>query len=284
MRVPGWLDVALEGGVTELQKALAETTALRRAVRGHWRGRAQSLAEHTKAFWLKQEAIDDQLARARKRVRLEPRAKTVLPLVERVERERLALHHDLERVLDAKGVPEATAFRRMIELAEHWSWFESAWRRFRLERSVLGALLGVLTAAIPLACWLDASWWGSVPTKVAVRTLREQHWYWVGVLLLLGAGLSCWWRLGTWRWLGVRRSALIMPVLIGVGTTLFTASFMLDLGVGMGLGLLGAALTLALGLVYHSWWLPADEEPLEPLVGSDPAVTTEETVGDRGAC
>src|SRR5512140_481268 len=103
MRLPEWLDVALEGGVTQLQRSFAETTALRRTLRGHWRGRALSLAEQCKGLWLKQEAIDEQLARARRRVRLEPRAKTVLPLVERLEDERALLHEDLERLLGVKG-------------------------------------------------------------------------------------------------------------------------------------------------------------------------------------
>ncbi len=37
MQLAAWLDVALEGGVTELERALFDYRALRRLLEGNWR-------------------------------------------------------------------------------------------------------------------------------------------------------------------------------------------------------------------------------------------------------
>lgn len=284
MRLPGWLDVALEGGVLQLQQALADTVALRRALRGPWRTHALTLAERSKALWSRQNAIDAAIERARKRARLDARAKAVLPLVERLERERESLRREIAQLSGKDGVKNDTTFRLLVEVAEEQAWFESAWRRFRFERSGIGAVLAILVAGVPIACWLRASWGGEVPTLFDLREIRHLPQYWATLSLLLGCATVSWWRLGSWQWLGLKRGSLMLPALSGAAVTVYASMAYVDGAVGLGLGALSAAIGLCLSWACYAFWLPVPQKLVAPFEPADPRLPTEKSSSERTTC
>ncbi|MFT3839857.1 MAG: hypothetical protein QM723_22915 [Myxococcaceae bacterium] len=291
MRLPGWLDVALEGGVLQLQQALADTVALRRALRRSWRGQVLELRAKCDALWQRQEAIEAAIERARKRARVDPAARPVLKLIDRLELERRRLHADFRRLLARPGLTSDGAFIAVLNLADHLGYYESAWRKFHRERIVFGTLLGVTLGGVPFACWLDGSSFGFVPTLFDIRALRYQSGFWLGLALLLTVALVTWWRLAAWQWLGVTRGKLVVPTLVGAATMTAAGSYFLDVGLGIGFGAMAAGATLAVGCAFHAVWnpsyealVPPMEEPSGRLEAVDPAVATEKTAGQQVAC
>ena len=87
MRLPDWLNVALEGGVLELQRALVHYRALRRHLSGDWRPHAAELAELCAALAEREDAVDDALDRAVRRARHDPAAQAAARLAFEVERD-----------------------------------------------------------------------------------------------------------------------------------------------------------------------------------------------------
>ncbi|MCC6333076.1 MAG: hypothetical protein IT380_03695 [Myxococcales bacterium] len=219
MRLPDWLDVVLEGGALELQRALAEYRALRRLLAGGWEARADRIVELCATLQRRERAVDRALENARRRAVQEERAKVVLPLVAEVEAER-------ERLRKTLGAEVMTGLLRWEERGRDVCWFSSGLRRFHRERVlfVTGGLASGLL--VPLLSWLHASEFGRFPTLFTPAALADTPLIWLPVGLFAGVVAAFALRLGSWSWLGVKAPSLVLPVgatLLAVVTALGAA-------------------------------------------------------------
>lgn len=218
MRLPAWLDVALEGGVLELERALAEYRSLRRSLSGDWRPRASHLAEVSASTRNRFSWVEAALERAHRRAKVDSAAGPAEALAKRVEQERDELQVDLSRFRGKSGgLCQQLAW--LHELASEESHFARSLLRFRRERSGMTVVLLGLGLAVPWSTWVVASMGGQVHTIISVEGL-EQPAVWVLLLALLGAVAACWARLLDWGWLGVRAPPLLGPTSLGAAVGL----------------------------------------------------------------
>ncbi len=198
MRLPGWLDVALEGGALELQRALVRYRGLRRRVSGDWRPRASLIAEDCAALARSEAAVGRALDRAMRRARVDPHAGAAAHLAIAVEKERRRTAAVLADVCGEDGTL-AELLGLLEGTARDECYVESAWRRFNAERLVWTVLLAFGAASIPLGSWWSASAGGAVQTYFALDGLLD-----VPVYLLAGFWLTVGQlRALAWSWLGI---------------------------------------------------------------------------------
>ena len=227
MRFPAWLDVALEGGVLELERALAEYRSLRRGVTGDWRARATRLAELSACAKSRLSKVEAAIERAHRRAKTDGAAQPAEALAQRVEHERAELHEALSELRGKKSALPAQ-LGWLHELASEESHYARSLIRFRRERAGLTVVLFGLGLAAPWSSWVAASMGGQVHTVLSVEGL-EQPAVWVLLLALLGLVAASWARLLDWGWLGVRPPPLLGPsslaAAVGVNATAAVTSF-----------------------------------------------------------
>lgn len=226
MQLAGWLDVALEGGVTELQRGLGTYQELRALLEGEWRTRAGAVAAASARAKVRCFAVEEALDRAQRRVRQDAAAAPVGQLAQRVEQERDALLARLA-VLHGEAAPVASQLDWLHATASEEAWFESSVRRFHVERAGWTSLVLGLFLAIPWSAWQRASWGGRLGTILSLEGLGEPVvWLMTGAALL--AVVTCWVRVGHWHWLGLRAPRALTPVVFGLwggaaGATFFAS-------------------------------------------------------------
>lgn len=213
MRVAAWLDVALEGGVLELERALEEYRTLRRLLGGDWRARAGKVAEVTGDARLRHREVEAALERARRRVRMDSAAAPAAALAARVEQEREALMGVLAKVRGAEaGFPLQLDW--LFDAATDEAFFERSQVRFRSERLAWTVLFLGLTPSLPWHAWYTASDGGTVPVTFGIVGLGEAA-VWGPLLALLAAVLASWARLLSWTWLGVQPPRFLNAAVVG---------------------------------------------------------------------
>lgn len=247
MHVPPWLNVALEGGALELQSALAEYRALRRLVAGSWEARAPAVADACARLQRREHVVDESLARARRRIAVEPGATAVLPLVREVEAERARLLAAL-----GEGRTLMDQLMRLEERARDVSWFNDGLRRFAAERRFFLAVGAVTIGLVPFTSWLVASSFGRVPTLVNPAAIDDSPLIAAPLLLLAVLVAGFWSRLATWTWVGVRTPSAVVPVGLGLFSILGCAAARLPFGAGVVLALLAVLVTALLLLASHA--------------------------------
>jgi hypothetical protein len=216
MRLDRWLDVALEGGVTELQRGLGTYRELRTLLEGEWKTHASAVAESTARAKARCLEVDEALTRARRRVRQDASAAQVENLALRVEQERDAL---LARLAQLHGTtaPVAVQLDWLHSTASEEAYVESSLRRFRTERAGWTTLLLILSFAIPFAAWHRASLGGHLGTMITLEGLEEPVvWAMLGVVFL--AVVACWARAVHWDWLGGHSPSRLQPAAFGIWT------------------------------------------------------------------
>lgn len=237
MNLPGWLDVVLEGGVLQLQRALAGYRTLRRLHAAGWQTRAVEVVDTCQFLQRSEASVTDALERARRRARLEVNAQAVLPLVEEVERERARLISEL-----GGGESMVVLLSRFEETARDVSWFALAFRRFSFERRTLVGAGALSLGLVPLLSWGNASKWGVVPTLFDFSALAETDGVWALLVVMIAVVFLFWARLSTWGWLGVRSPRLIVPVVLGLFAMLISVALDVSARVGV-IAMLLAALS-----------------------------------------
>ncbi len=204
MRVPVWLNTALEGGVLELQRALVRYRRLRRALSHDWRARASAVAEQCEALKREEPRVEHALERALKRARCDPRAGAATHLAVAIERERRAVRKVLLNECGARG-SLSCLLEQLAEAAREESLVESAWARFNVERVSMTLAVFAAGAALPLTSWWSASHGGFVPVLFDLAALVELP---LGPLVLGALLAVAWLRVASWRWLGLTRPLL----------------------------------------------------------------------------
>ncbi len=278
MRLPGWLDIALEGGVLELERALAEYAALNRALQGRWGARALSVAEACRRIEHREDNVQRALDRARSRARLDRAARAVLPLVERVLAERGRLEVRLGAVAPAmRHRALGPLLREVAETAEETGWLQAAFARFDRERLVFVLASSACAVLVPLVCWYHASCGGVVPTLVDFRGLVDPPSLWMIVAALWVAAAFGWGRLWSWKWLGPTAPSLALPGLL----TLACGGLGASQHWGGATTLAASLIAGAVGLNLASVWV-AYRYRFEPVSAVQPAPLDGQRVGANG--
>ena len=216
MRVDAWLDVALEGGVTELERGLGTYRELRTLLSGEWKAHASAVAESTARAKARCLEVDEARARAQRRARQDASAAQVEHLALKVEQERDALLTRLA-TLHGTAAPVAVQLDWLHSTASEEAYVESSLRRFRNERAGWTTLLLGLGFALPFAAWHHASLGGRVGTIITPEGLEEPVvWTMLGVVLL--AVVGCWARAVHWDWLRGPSRSRFPPLAFGIWT------------------------------------------------------------------
>lgn len=259
MQLAAWLDVALEGGVTELERALCDYRALRRLLSGNWRMKArrvEDLAGDVRERWLD---VDRALDRARRRARVDDAASAGLELARRVETERSALEAALSGACPPRA-PVLVQLDRLCEAAEEEAHYERSMERFRAERVAWTVGMLGLMPAIPFSAWWTASAGGTIGTIFSADGLAEPQCLFLLLALFSLISLSTL-RLSSWSWLGVPRPVLLSP-LLGSGLLAMTSAALLIAfsvrSVTPFLVTLGVILAFALPATLLTWWRHRD--------------------------
>lgn len=263
MELAAWLDVALEGGVRELEQARADHRALRKLLTGDWRLRARRVAELAERLRTAHCKVDAAIDRARRRAKADPAAAPGSKLADLVEEERAAVQTLLTQAR-GEAAELGTQLDWLCAASLEESYFASSRAWFARERNAWTALFISLIALLPLAVWFVASDGGALKVIFSDEGLAEPV-VWVSALGLGLALLVSWVRLFHFGWLGVRVPALLQPtvlsVLVGVLSAFAVLSFALKtpaplaeaLGVSMALGVWQVLAAL--------WRVPSDTEP-----------------------
>ncbi|MEW5738048.1 MAG: hypothetical protein AB1938_03925 [Myxococcota bacterium] len=242
MKLPDWLDVVLEGGALELQRALAEYRALRRLLAGDWRLHAGEVADLCHRLQAREHAVHAALERARRRAAQDPAARGALSLANEVEAERQRLF----LALGSRGTFVARLLDRE-ELARDISWFSVGLRRFRVERRAFLFLGAVGAWLVPFTSWLIASEGGRVLTVVDFTALGATWLSWLPLAALAGLVSAFALRLPSWSWLGVKPPSISTPALLTLLTAVASLGARLPFLSGLFLSLsCGLACALAL--------------------------------------
>lgn len=225
MQLAAWLDVALEGGVTELERALADCRALRRLLEGDWRlhaRRVERLASDVRERW---EAAGRAIDRAQRRAKVDEAAKPGLVLAERVERARADLWRVLAVICPRRG-QALVKLDWLCEAAEEESHYANSMLRFRGERVAWTGALMTMVPAVPFSAWWVASDGGRIGTVFSADGLAEPQAL-ILCLVIFALVIVSTLRLSSWSWLGAPRPTLLSPLL---GSALFalTADLLLD--------------------------------------------------------
>jgi hypothetical protein len=255
MRLDTWLDVALEGGVTELQRGLGTYRELRTLLEGEWKTRASAVAESTARAKDRCLKVDEALVRAHRRARQDAAATQVEHLALRVEQERDALLCRLAQLHGSEG-PVAVQLDWLHSTAREEAFIESSVRRFRSERAAWTSLLLGLGFAVPFAAWHRASLGGHLGTVITLQGLEEPVvWTMLGVVLV--AEVACWARAVHWNWLGVRAPSRVAPAALGIWAGAAASTFIASLVTRSPAPFFAVALLTTLGaavLVMRALW------------------------------
>ena len=258
MRVPGWVNVVLEGGGLDLERALVEYRGLRRHLVGGWQPHAVSILDRSERLRMSLEVVESALARAERRVHQDSSALAVGHLAEAVLTERSHLLRGIDATFPPAAAYEGLGAKLLAlqECVREEAWLQRAWRRFRVERWMMTVGTGLLFALAPLALWWVASNGGESPVVIDPGAVFDTP---LGVVSLLARGA---WLLGacvratTWQWLGVRLgSPWVMP-LVGLGAFAGMALASAELPSQAALAVTAAALAGAGQLVWGLWRAP----------------------------
>jgi len=253
MRVPAWLETALEGGAHELQRALVRYRSLRRNLSGDWRSRASRVAEQCAALARDEARVEQALDRALKRARCDPRAGAAAHLAIAVERERRRVVAALTEVC-GEGATLAELLAHLEDVARDESYLEGAWRRFAGERTAWTLGLVAVAAALPVTSWWVASYGGVVPVVFHFGGLLELP---LAPPIIAALLALCRVRLGSWSFLGLK-----LPIGTAAGVSLCVASGLLGVlgsvagNAGLLTFVLGGLTAIALALLSSMWLVP----------------------------
>jgi hypothetical protein len=201
MRLPQWLDIALEGGGFELERGLVRYVGLRRLLKGDWRRRASEVASSCDALARDEEKLEAAELRAARRARVDPRAGSARALAALVARERLRLDQVLVD-LGIQGEGFATRLQELGTTAQDESHLERTWRSWHGQRVIGTTLLLAGMGAIPVTSWMRASYFGELATVVDGEGLDDVALPFVVATVVLLLVLTV--RLNRYSWLGLR--------------------------------------------------------------------------------
>ena len=268
MQLAAWLDVALEGGVTELERALFDYRSLRRLLEGNWRLQAlrvEELGAHVRTHWVD---VERAIERARRRARSDEAAKPGLELAERVERARRELEAALSSVCSRTTAPLAQ-LDWLCDAAEEVAHYERSMLTFRMERVAWSvALLGVFPS-IPFSAWWVASKGGTLGTIFSPDGLAEPQSLLLMLALSVLLGISTF-RLSHHGWLGVPTPILLSPLLASGLFAMSGASLLISFSVlnpGPFLMTMGLGLAFGIGATLFGWWRQHDTRAPDMDVG-----------------
>jgi hypothetical protein len=271
------LDIVLEGGGFELERALVRYRQLRRMLAGDWRPRACEVCAACDALLACESKVLRAEIRAVRRAELEVRARPALELVNEVVDERALL---IRRLVQLRLGGESFEERLTVlaNLAEDEGVLARTWRHWRLERALMSlALVGVLIG-LPVETWLALTRFKSF----AHGPDMIEAFLW-GMPALLGAGLVLFVaavRLPRYGWLGIRApwpgtghgSLSCVAAVVGLQARLLNS-------VAVSISAVVALCGFAAQLLYAMWNLP--REPLLAQVdsssstGENPAASQE---------
>jgi hypothetical protein len=280
MRLPQWLDIALEGGGFELERGLVRYVGLRRLLKGDWRRRASEVASSCDALARDEERLEAAELRAARRARIDSQAGAARALAALVARERLRL----DGVLVDLGIGGECFAARLQELeatARDESLLERTWRSWHGERVIGSAVLLASMCAIPITSWMSASYLGELPTVVDAEGLLNVAFPFVVATVVLLLVLTV--RLQQRSWLGLRvpwpgtSASVALHTVIGCmagAAQVYQSPWMLVVAV------VALSLTTA-QMLYALWVLPTD--PLLGPLNEGAQATSSSSTGEKPA-
>jgi hypothetical protein len=254
------LDIVLEGGGFELERARVRYRQLRRMLAGDWRPRAGAVCAACDALLACESKVLRAEVRAVRRAELEARARPALELVNDVVDERALLIRRLVQ-LSLGGESFEERLTVLANVAEDEAALSGAWRHWRAERAVMSfALLGVLVG-LPVETWIAVARFEAFHPG----TDMVEAFVW-GMPAMLGAGLVLFVaavRLPRYGWLGVRApwpgtghgSLSCVAAVVGLQARLLNS-------VAVSLSAVFVLCGFSAQLLYAMWTLPR-----EPLLG-----------------
>jgi hypothetical protein len=255
MRVPGWVNVVLEGGGLDLERALVEYRGLRRELVGAWQPNAAAIVRRSEGLALSAEAVESALDRARRRTRQDPSALAIRELADAVLTERFRLLRSIDAAFSQASAFDSLGSKLLAiqESAREEAFLEQAWTRFHVERWVMTVGTVLLFTLVPLASWWVASEGGASPVSIEPGAVFETP---LGVAFLVARWtwlLAACLRAASWQWLGFKRGSRLVVPLVGLSVFAGAALSSAQLPSQVALALVGAALAGAGQLVLSLW-------------------------------
>ncbi|MBL8910054.1 MAG: hypothetical protein JNM17_05035 [Archangium sp.] len=195
LTLPSWMNVVLEGGGLELERAALDYARLTTLLRSDWKQRALELSNLITDVTTRELAVVEAEERARKRAATDPDFQSSLGLTRLVKERRSTLAAQL-------GVAESdlcVALDRVREEADEAAQLVRAWHQFALERSAWSVVLTLLFAAAPVVSYFVAREQGGV--RFDLGGILDSAQSVLALLFSAGVGVVSRARLGSWDWL-----------------------------------------------------------------------------------
>ncbi|MFT3708864.1 MAG: hypothetical protein QM817_14545 [Archangium sp.] len=195
LTLPSWVNVVLEGGGLELERAAVDYARLSKLLAGDWRQRALEVSTLITDVTTRELEVQEAEARLRRRAVNEPELASSLGLMKLVQQRRGVLTAQLQCTESDLCV----ALDRVREDAEEAAQLVRAWQQFGAERSAWTLVLSTMLAAAPIASYLVAKSLGGVTFDLG--GILDSA---ASVLALLGSaavGVVSRARINSWGWL-----------------------------------------------------------------------------------
>jgi hypothetical protein len=195
LALPSWMNVALEGGGLELERAAVDYARLNALLRSDWRLRALDVSKLITEVTTREAAVLEAEERARKRAATHPEFASSLELMRLVQKRRCAL----SQLLQVRDADLRVALDRVREEAEEAAQLVRAWSQFRAERSLWTVGLLLMLGAAPVASYLVARELGGVRFDFA--GILDSAASVLALFTSALAGVVSRARFGSWEWL-----------------------------------------------------------------------------------
>ncbi|MFO0595396.1 MAG: hypothetical protein U0228_08830 [Myxococcaceae bacterium] len=253
LALPSWMNVVLEGGGLELERAAVEYVQLRTLLEGDWRPRALEVVALTTSVATREFAVLEAEQRAQRRAALDPEFVPGASLTKVVRERRAAL----AATLKTPEVELCAALDRVREEAEEASRLARAFRQLHVERTAWTAGLAAMLGAAPLASYIVARQLGGV--RFDLSGLIDSPASVLALLLACAAGAIAQARLSAWDWLrGWNGAPATQPpgwtaTLALLGVVVVTSVPLTPLAPTVSAGLAFSATLALLGRVVLAW-------------------------------